>query len=345
MAFEGCSALLEADLSTTRLGVLPGKVFADCCSLKFVSLPKSLGRIDSLAFGSCVSLITVKVATDSRPIKIAALAFYACEDLTNFRLPPGSTAEEKSFLGCTRLNDRFDGQAGGIVYGLVQRFNNFPVHRLCYNQNSTTVEELALCIEEAKRNGLPLTDEFGMTPFHILFATIYPDQAMLQVLLEGYPQDVLGREDGDGRLDVEYLLMNWTQENRVLLQVVLQPWVFGPMGRWGHKNWKAAMFPLWNRLLTVDDQDKAFVAFSRAWSAFHFYESLESTSVLEIALWKWELKSGWKDDGSKRQALDREVCRSVCKLDVVIPSVLKFLGEVALRPETASSIRPIDLVR
>eukprot|EP00526_Cylindrotheca_closterium_P027544 CAMPEP_0113632978 /NCGR_PEP_ID=MMETSP0017_2-20120614/17150_1 /TAXON_ID=2856 /ORGANISM="Cylindrotheca closterium" /LENGTH=42 /DNA_ID=CAMNT_0000543573 /DNA_START=42 /DNA_END=166 /DNA_ORIENTATION=+ /assembly_acc=CAM_ASM_000147 len=39
------------------------------------------------------------------------------------------------------------------------------------------------------------------------------------------------------------------------------------------------------------------------------YENVEATSILEMTLWKGELKRGWSNGGTKRQALDRGECR------------------------------------
>ena len=59
---------------------------------------------------------------------------------------------------------------------------------------------------------------------------------------------------------------------------------------------------------------------------FAQYEAVEATSILEMALWKQTMKSGWSnDENAKRQAMDREGCRVVCGAGVVIPKVVQFL--------------------
>jgi len=63
------------------------------------------------------------------------------------------------------------------------------------------------------------------------------------------------------------------------------------------------------------------------------FENIQATSILEMALWKWKIKSGWSNDGTKRRALDRDECRKLggADLNVVISHVAKFFITPAAR--------------
>ena len=65
----------------------------------------------------------------------------------------------------------------------------------------------------------PLVDDFGMTPFHVLFSTIGPSQDLLEVLLVTYPYHtgILDCKDANGKQPMDYLVSNWTETTASLL--------------------------------------------------------------------------------------------------------------------------------
>jgi hypothetical protein len=185
--------------------------------------------------------------------------------------------------------------------------------KLCYDHCSTTAQELCQCIQKTKDEESPLVDEFGMTPFHILFSSVDPSDVLLEVFLDKYPYHILGCKDTSDKLAMDYLVSNWTPENKVLLQMALQSWMFGRLERWCLKGWRSRMIPLVNALLAEDDdKERRMALFVEACSVLKQYEDMEATSILEMALWKGQPKGGCNNDGTKRQALDREQCRCFC---------------------------------
>jgi hypothetical protein len=104
----------------------------------------------------------------------------------NIVLPQGSKAHRLAFDKSSLLGARFGEEAGSIVTGLVHRFDNFPVHKICYDPTSITSQELRECIERTKDEDSPLVDGFGMTAFHVFFSTGEPSADLLKVLLETY---------------------------------------------------------------------------------------------------------------------------------------------------------------
>ncbi|CAJ1948437.1 unnamed protein product [Cylindrotheca closterium] len=329
--FDGCNILLEAILSTTSITKIPISGFADCPFLQTVSLPNSMESVGCKAFYQCFSLITVIVPLDSKPIEIGPESFYRCVFLANLVLPEGSNADEASFVQCTLLEDRFGEKADDIVHGLVHRFDNFPVQKIAYYNSCTTAEELRQCVEKLDKKESPLVDDFGMTPFHILFSSPEPSQDLFEILLDKFPHYVLGWKDANDNTAMEYLLNNWTRENKALLEDALQSWMYNRLDCWRSDDWRIRFLPTMNALLAQEDRVIRMSWFGIAWSALKHFENVESLSILEMALWKWQNKGERNNDGTKRRALDRDQCRSICGADVVIPNVEAFLGIIPSR--------------
>eukprot|EP00526_Cylindrotheca_closterium_P014623 CAMPEP_0113641458 /NCGR_PEP_ID=MMETSP0017_2-20120614/21763_1 /TAXON_ID=2856 /ORGANISM="Cylindrotheca closterium" /LENGTH=277 /DNA_ID=CAMNT_0000552799 /DNA_START=527 /DNA_END=1360 /DNA_ORIENTATION=- /assembly_acc=CAM_ASM_000147 len=272
------------------------------------------------------------VSQNSKPIEIGVKSFAGCSALANLVLPQASSAVEDSFEKCTLLERRFANGAHGIVAGLVGRFDGFPVHMLCYFQTSTTDEELRLCIENHEVVEESLVDTFGMTPHHVLFSAAETCRELLQVLFDKFPHYVLGWKDVNGKLAMEYLVSNWNPRNKTLLQMALQCWMLSRLESWGATSSMVAMQSKVQATLAEDDKERRSTLWAEAKTEFAKYEIVEATSILEMALWKEKLKSGWSNNGAKRQPLDRGECRCVCGSDVVIPNVVQFLGIVGSNP-------------
>ena len=211
-----------------------------------------------------------------------------------------------------------------VVSGLIRRFEGFAVHKMCYDHAAVSVPALRRCIANQQVD-ISLVDEFGMTPFHILFSTIEPRVELLEVLLESLPNRLLGFKDANERRPVDYLIRNWTAGTKSLLLTTLQSWMIKPLTRWGDRKWAIEMKTKAGELFFEADKERRLTLFDEMCSTFARYEKLESTLLLELVLWKGKLKSGWNNDGSKRQVLDRAECRCVCGSDVVVPNVTGFL--------------------
>ncbi|CAJ1948403.1 unnamed protein product [Cylindrotheca closterium] len=335
-AFDGCRALIEADLSRTSITEIPIKAFMGCLSLQSVRLPNTLKYICDFAFGACIRLVTVVVPLDSNPIEIEEGSFGMCSALANIVLPQGSDAADEiisafgvraiygSFHECALLQDRFGKEADNIVAGLVRRFDNFPLHKIFYDHSSVTTQELRECIQKTKDDNLPLVDKFGMTPFHILFSTIGPSQDLLEVLLEEYPYHILDcKEDANGKRPMDYLLYNWTKTTPSLLQSTL----VGSLVHWGAKSWVEDVRSRAQAIFSEHHHGKEHreTLYNQTQSVLAHYKCKEDTSILEMTLWKGQLKGEWSSDGGKQQPLSREECRYVCGSDIVIPNVVAFL--------------------
>ncbi|CAJ1945968.1 unnamed protein product [Cylindrotheca closterium] len=325
-AFNGCKALVEANLSTSSVKEIPMFCFEDCGSLQTVSLPHSLEHICTGAFNNCICLVTVLLTLDSKPVWIGPGSFCRCSALANLVLPQRScAADEYSFDGCAMLQDRFGGGEDDIVAALISRFDNHPVHKLCYYP-STTAQELQQCIEENEES---LKDGFEMTPFHVLLSTIWPSQDLLRVLLDKFPCHLLGWKDANDKRPLDYLLTNWTTETSApLLQTALQSWMVDRLAHWGATSWMETMHNKVQAMIVAHDKEQRATLYTELYSDFALYQKLEITCIVEMALWKGKIDHECINDGPERQFMDREEFRYICGSDVVIPNVVKFLHTI-----------------
>ncbi|CAJ1962042.1 unnamed protein product [Cylindrotheca closterium] len=90
----------------------------------------------------------------------------------------------------TLLQARFGEEAESILPPVwyANWFDSFPVHKSCYyDHSSTSAQDPCRCIQKTKNDELPLImDDFGMTPFHILFLTVNPREDLLEVFLDDH---------------------------------------------------------------------------------------------------------------------------------------------------------------
>jgi len=325
-AFINCTDLVEADLSTTSITEIRPFGFSRCYSLQTVSLPNSLELIGKSAFELCTHLVTVTLS--KRPIEIGVKSFRCCRALANLVLPKGSTCEKDSFGGCALLRKRFGKGEAHIVAGLVSRFDKFPVHGLCYDHSSTSAQQLRLRAHRGAKRKIEelLVDKFKMTPFHVLCSAAEPSKELLRVLLDQYPYYVLDWKDAKGKLAVDYLVINWSSGNKMLLQMALQSWMISRLERWGATSWMEVMKNKVQDILAEDNKEQRLTLWKEFRSAFATYETMAAPSVLEMALWKMKIEYESSNNGG--QLPDREEGRYFCGSAVLIPNVLQFLDIV-----------------
>ena len=308
-AFGNCEFMTEVNLSRTRITEISVSAFFRCYSLKNVSLPLTVNRICSDGFEDCYRLVTVEVPLGSNSIRIEEWAFSGCIQLANLILLNDSSADEAAFDDCELLHQRYGVDASSIVAGL----RDLPIHQMCYYHSATTVQELRQCIAIQDEKGSPVVDEFGMTPIQVLLSTIEPRIELLYVLLDSH---IVNHQEVRHRWPFDCTIYNWTDWNKNLLARALQKLIIDPVARWGFTSWIDEMQTTVTQLLAEDDKNSRVQLCSVLRTNLAHYETIEKTSILEMALWKVKLKSGWTSDGSKRRVLDREQCRCLSGSDV-----------------------------
>ncbi|MBQ7761556.1 MAG: leucine-rich repeat protein [Clostridia bacterium] len=101
--FNGASSLeIIHNIDKVPTTSYTGAMFANCASLKEITLLPGLTSISSSCFSGCSSL--TKIDIPSTVTSVSTKAFYGCSGLTELILPNGVTSVGKlAFSGCTKL--------------------------------------------------------------------------------------------------------------------------------------------------------------------------------------------------------------------------------------------------
>ena len=106
-AFAGCSALegIVIPNSVVELGFTPqgfGYNFADCTSLKSVTIGSGIKRLPSYVFLGCTALTDITIPNNVQ--SMGGFTFYGCTSLASITIPNSVTGMGSSeFYGCTAL--------------------------------------------------------------------------------------------------------------------------------------------------------------------------------------------------------------------------------------------------
>lgn len=125
------------------------------------------------------------------------------------------------------------------------------------------------------------------------------------------------RDNGCNR-PLDYLIRNWTDVTVNMLRNVLQKCVVDPLYRWGTLELAKDIELKADSIVDENDKEARVTLLHEIHVAFEISVKMESTSILELALWKWKFKSG--------QMTDREGSRLLSGADIVLPLVANFLG-------------------
>ena len=213
-AFSGCTNLtyfafslddrLNVTLDSTRLIKIGKRAFYHCCSLKSFVIPASVEEIGEEAFRGCYSIVSCTFAKKKKEhncigassrctterLVIHHNAFHECRDLISISLPENTKwlgvnidtmtfpFQNCFFLGGGNL-ESFSGESHAW---LQQRFNNLPLHQVCYDSD-VTLERIRRTISQPCNNDmLTALDEVGMTALHILVCNPFASSLMMNVV-------------------------------------------------------------------------------------------------------------------------------------------------------------------
>lgn len=174
--FVRCKSLQSIIIpnGVTQIG---SNTFQECEQLQSVTLPRSLQQIDRLTFYKCKSLQFI-IIPDS-VTRIESFAFQKCSALQVIALPKHVIVRPAAFVRCEILNRV---NIPDITNWLKNRFDDLPLHQLCYNINHTiTADKLAsIQIDDPT---LTAVDAMGMTPLHILCCNPSATSSLIQQLV------------------------------------------------------------------------------------------------------------------------------------------------------------------
>jgi hypothetical protein len=351
LAFACCRQLLSVNL-LGNLHTIERRTFNECSSLTHARIPSSVTRIESGAFANCTRLISLELPEGLGTIDLDG----KYSSLVNLVIPSEQRFQQLDVyyndrfmvgLKLGRVARNFD----DLVSKLQHRFDDLPVHRLCYYQSyyplMEVMEKLRRTMDTDPGAGNKV-DAFGMTPFHVLALSQAPNLSLFQALTKVYKMNIIHTKDKFGSTPIDYLCVNETPASATVIQSLLQT-IFAERVRWlGLASWKADM------LATIDNALATEISSRRsAVGLLNFklatYERLESVSLLELALWKVKIDSckaaydtdHEQDEASSRpkspkldmahsDGVDRQSCRIKSGAGVVISNVLPFLDKVCI---------------
>jgi hypothetical protein len=369
-AFEDCKQLMSVHL-LGKLHKIHARTFFACSSLTHVRIPPSVTRIERGAFMNCIGLISLELPEGLETIDLddqdedpyfssdsensdgqKNSNIYGCQSLVNFVIPAEQRFAplefDEEFMEQLKLRHVASG-FGRLFSAAQHRFDDLPVHRLCYYQSYHPLTEAMDNLRQvvgADPSAGAKVDAFGMTPFHILALAQTPNFSLFQELLKLlYNVDVIRTRDKFGSTPIDYLCLNHIPEATTVAQSLLQTIFTQCFRRLGLDRWKSELWNTMDEALTVELSSRrkeiGMLCFKLA-----TYERLESISLLELALWKGKI-DGWKAaddtdhhhdeqsspkrprlDKSNSDSVDRESCRINSGADVVISNVLSFLDKV-----------------
>jgi len=374
-AFSCCVSLALVNLHHEGLQCIGDEAFMNCKSLCTVSIPSTTIRIGERAFKGCKSLLGVEFAQGPALNWVSSFCFDGCPALVNVFLPslPQDIELHSSSLGSSHA----DGSTGSSLSRIVDRYAHLPFHKCCYYASTSTVSvsELTNLLEASSDDEKKKKDVFGWTPFHTVATSPKPRLDLFQALLddEYYSLDALSQRDQfqtdeeqfqdltdvldeDSLLGtrsqrnqrgtktmLDYLLMNSTPRAIPLIKLVLQKVIVEQMDQIGMERWKMQVSKLvdsldWNGNLEVRRQ-----CLDTVLALFCLRFKTEATSLLELALWKKNIKaletmSFFVPRSTKRRKVDRHTCRVTSGAsEVVVPRVIGFLWD------KGATMVPVDL--
>eukprot|EP00980_Cylindrotheca_fusiformis_P006750 scaffold1405_cov92-Cylindrotheca_fusiformis.AAC.2 len=304
-AFFGCIRLERLGLNEglERIGV---DAFRDCRPLSHVRIPRSVNSIATTAFAGCCHLISIEVPEETSFIfnlsGILSLASLAGPESILF----SDEDEHAEFFQSSKLGSLVDNEAD-LVHRLKHRFDNSPLNKLCYYQSYHVSEDVRVQLSSLMVDD-PLTptnqtDEFGMTPLHILSLAQTPNVDMLLAVMEGGWQDhMIFGKDAFGSTSMEYLCLNQMPNSDEVIRKVLLKRFDKLLGL--DRSWKSEMLQAIDKALAVENSSRrrAVVA---VYLQLATYERKEASSCLELCL-----------------------CRVHSGTSFVIPRVLSYLDNL-----------------
>eukprot|EP00980_Cylindrotheca_fusiformis_P000698 scaffold167_cov110-Cylindrotheca_fusiformis.AAC.26 len=353
-AFENCSGLKHITLPPA-LERIEDFTFHRCHRLEYIEIPSAVSFIGMRAFGFCHCLSHVRIPP--RVENSDSNAFEGCISLITIELPEGILFNIE-LEGCASLvnlgpvnQSKFyleeffqDSRLGSVAYEdrnhvrkLKHRFDNSPLNKICYYQSyhssEDTMVQLRCLMEDDPLGATNQTDEFGMTPLHVLSLSQTPNLDMLvEVMKQGHLDHIVLGKDSFGRTPIDYLCLNRMPNCINVIRTVFQTrydYLLG-LERSGIPD---AMWQAVDEALAVDWSSRRKEVY-RVYVELANYERKEIFSLMELRLWKIKID---QLGSKKQQIVDRESCRISSGASVVISHVLPFLGKLDVEDYVVSA--------
>ena len=212
--FEGCKLLNEVHMHDTIETIQP-RAFKDCNFTNFRMSPLISDVVDISIVGGNASLVSLELPETAGHFKDnfnSTNELYTKLSVRNIALPSECVIDVNALAlkYCKELEMVFpDADEDTISDALKHRFDDLPIHKICYYQSYSDNE---ITLQHLKREINPWTskpagqlnttgeqhDCLGMTPLHILACSTKPTIEMYRLLIEKYPETLTMKDKWGG---------------------------------------------------------------------------------------------------------------------------------------------------
>ncbi|KAL3934215.1 MAG: hypothetical protein SGBAC_010014, partial [Bacillariaceae sp.] len=344
-AFSQCTALTTVTLPKDGiLEALENDLFSYCSSLEAIHVPSSVKYIRESVFEGCQELVTIELPEGI--LTLGKRCFFDAEVLSNMVIPSTTECiEDDLFVGADEIRQAVrhpNGEEEGseedseeeddedtntnLANAMAKRFDGLPLHTMCfYHTYYPTIEKIITDIHSHSQDPDGV-DMFGMTPLHVLAQSTEPKVGLFQALSKCVPPRMFMAKDKWGMTPIQCLMHSSMPGAEKSINYLIQHTVVDRSEWLGLARWKADILNQVNLLdLThsLSNTRNQHDQIERLYSLLEKLELLESTSLVESALWKTRI--GGSQSSSLPTRVDREVCRIHCGAGTVISNVLQFL--------------------
>lgn len=340
--FSHCHSLKTVNFAANGLEMIGDGAFWCCGSLTSIRVPSTVYLIGNSAFLYCTSLVSVVFSEGIHVIR--QLAFQSCKSLVNIALPASlQDIPDNTFEDCEKLLSLFPVH-DQLVHKLQHRFEGLPMHKLCYDEPGSAVEDVSAIVGNANapHELVAKMDILGMTPFHIL-ALASPEPSvglMLKVLQETSKSSsvtLVDEKDRWGNCPMDYLCLNPAPNAISTARDMIKITTRNRVEQFGLMDWRMDVIDDIEKLVNGDVMSTRRDRIYRIFVKLLRYERTEALSLLELALWSTKINEARTADATLDPLFMRN-CRINCGVEVLVSNVLPFLGDSVHEMSFQSSV-------
>ena len=241
MAFEYCFKLNEICMQD-NVETIRSRAFNDCKLVSF-RMPPLVKNVDMDDIGEINCLVSLELSENvtriGDSINDEEEEVLERKSIRNIALPPECIVMLGDMwswykdlkVAFPNADNEVDGNNDGTISkALKQRFDDLPIHKICYyrsyQDNETTMQNLKREINPWTSNPpgqLNITgkekDCLGMTPLHILACSTKPTIEMYRLLIEKYPQTLIMKDKWG---DVPLLYAIWCSTPSEVIDLLVE---------------------------------------------------------------------------------------------------------------------------
>ena len=303
-AFLDCKQLVRLEFPE-GLNIIMDNAFKMCHSLETAHIPSTVTKIGPRAFANCSKIHTVEISLEASSLyEIGSAAFRGCYELENIAVPKDTLVQNDAFRLCPKLAENLAGDLPpdydeAMTVFLQRRFEDLPLHQLCYSISYCSESEVNIKIENLLRSTDDTSwykryDPLRKTPSHLLA-----------------------------------LASNCSPQSNFCSDLVAI--IFSkPIQALGLECWRATILAMLGEYNSAPTRQERVFQIDQILSKLESFGLMEATSLLEQALWKSTMKSKIHYNGAREYPKASELrrqCFLQCGSHTVINSVLPFLRQ------------------